>query len=100
MTWKNIKRRAKITWILFYFVAVILFVGWTAVMTWLTMNNSKAVDNSHVVNYLSLAIGLASLPGALFQLLSLVEINKKKEYLATMPCPKCRNKVDITLQEK
>jgi uncharacterized protein YpmB len=100
MNRKKLWRWVKIIWLIIYIISVTLFVGSIAVMTWLTAANNKAVDNSHIVNYLSLMIGLVSLPGAFIQLIKIVELNKNKEFIATMSCPNCKHKIDLRIHEK
>ena len=95
-TWKWFK----IVLLLMHGVAVILGVLFLGFMIWWTMGNGQALENSRIVNYLSLGIGLFSLPGILVQLLSIWELNTKKKFIITAPCPNCRHTVEWTMKEK
>lgn len=99
MNWKTIWHYAKLTGILIYIILVIFLVGSLGIVTWLAMADEKAMTNSYLVNSLSLGIGLLSLPGAFIQLVTMVNLNKKKSYTATTVCPKCRHKVDLKMIE-
>ena len=99
MNFRKIFRWVKIIWLLLYVILVTIGVSWIAIMTWLALADDNAINNSQMVNFLSLTIGLASLPGAFVQLITIIDINKKKEYIATTQCPKCRHNVDLRLIE-
>lgn len=93
---KKIFRWVKIIWFLAYIILITGFIAWLGFMTWSTMMNEGAANP---VNFISLAIGMVSLPGAFVQLISLSDINNKKEYIATTKCPNCRQTVDLRLKE-
>ncbi|MBH0328252.1 hypothetical protein ABH14_00280 [Brevibacillus brevis] len=95
----NIWRKLKLIGLIFYVLCVIIFVGGLGFTTWIAMADGKSLTNSYTVNFLSLGIGLVSLPGAFIQLVRVAELNKKKTFKATTVCPKCRHKVDLTLSE-
>lgn len=95
----NIWRKLKLFWLIFYVLCVTFFVGGLGFITWVAMADGKSLTNSYVVNFLSLGIGLISLPGAFIQLVRVIDLNKKKTFTATTVCPKCRHKVDLTLTE-
>ena len=99
MNWKKVWRKLKIIWFLIYITACIIVVGGLGFITWLAMADGKSLNNSFVVTFLSLGIGLVSLPGAFVQLVSIIDLNKKKKYKATTVCPKCKHKVDLTMTE-
>ncbi|TPG68800.1 hypothetical protein EEL31_09865 [Brevibacillus laterosporus] len=99
MNMKKIWRKVKFISLLTYVIAVILLIGGLSFITWLALVDGKPMNNSHMVNFLSLSIGLASLPGAFVQLVGMIELNKKKKFKVTTVCPKCRHKVDISLSE-
>lgn len=98
--WKKIFRWMKVLYFIFYSVAMILLVGALVVTIIATMQNREAISNNATVNYIGLFIGLLSAPGILMQLISLLFLNTKQEYVVTTPCPKCRHKVDLVVKER
>ncbi|MCR8635766.1 hypothetical protein [Paenibacillus radicis (ex Xue et al. 2023)] len=94
-TWKWLK----ISWLLFYILGVTFFIAWIGYISWATITDKNAIENSRAVNTLSIVFGIVSLPAALIQLISLIDLNSKKEFKVTTVCPHCRHKVDLTLKE-
>lgn len=99
MFWKKAWRMIRITIIILYGLAMFALIGSLSFIIWLTIADKSAITNSNVVNSLSLAIGLVSMPGVLVSSLSIVEMNSKKKFKATMHCPNCKHNIDLKLVE-
>jgi len=99
INWRKIWHSVKMISLLTYIIAVILFIGGLSFITWLTIADGKSVTDSYTVNFVSLTIGLVSLPGAFVQLVGMIDLNKKKTFKLTTSCPKCKHSVEFKLTE-
>ncbi|OWA36755.1 hypothetical protein B9G55_01355 [Saccharibacillus sp. O16] len=61
-------------------------------------DNQKLIDSSNV-NAIALLIAGMGLPGIAIQIISLLDVNKKKTYTVTCKCPNCRQLIDIKIAE-
>ncbi|MCR8633475.1 hypothetical protein [Paenibacillus radicis (ex Xue et al. 2023)] len=79
---------------------VILMITFLAFLISSTISDKEAIVDSVHINRLALILGGLSLPGVLISFTSLVDLNSKKKFIVTMPCPKCKHLVDIKLIEE
>ncbi|WP_145047887.1 hypothetical protein [Paenibacillus xylanexedens] len=96
---KNIWKWIKIGYGIFFILSIVGFVGVLAFLMFGMLRDDKALVNTAAMSSVTLLLGIASLPGVLVQLLSLLEINQKKTFTATKKCPNCRHTIDLKITE-
>ncbi|WP_440960570.1 hypothetical protein ACN6KS_22740 [Paenibacillus nitricinens] len=89
----------KILYALIY-IASILIIGLVlAYLIFATMGNRAWLEDTFTINFIALALGFISLPGLIVQLMSLININKKKTFTLEKKCPHCNHLIELKLTE-
>lgn len=100
MMFRQIWRWVRIVYSLFFIFAVVVLVAVLGFLMFGILIDQKALVNAATVNSITLIMGLVSLPGIVVQLMTLLTINDRKQYIATTKCPNCRHTVDIRIVEE
>jgi len=96
---KNIWKWVRFVFLILYLLFIVVFIPLLGVIMYGTLTNTQLVTNSEAVNSIALIIGMLSLPGLIVQLVSIIDINKKRNYTLTCKCPNCRQLVDMKMKE-
>ncbi|WP_127550576.1 hypothetical protein [Paenibacillus amylolyticus] len=96
---RNVLKWTKISYGFVFIFSVLAFVSFMGWVMFMMLQNDENLVNTAAMNIVTLCLGLATLPGLFVQLLSLLEINKKKTFTATKKCPNCRHTIDLKITE-
>ncbi|MNV94987.1 hypothetical protein D3C71_1898360 [compost metagenome] len=96
---KKIWQFLKILYGLFYIAAILVMGLVLSYLIIVTMGSKTLLEDAFTINFIALGIAFISIPGLIVQLISLMDINKKKTYTLTTKCPNCKHLVDFKLTE-
>ncbi|ETT45733.1 hypothetical protein C162_20406 [Paenibacillus sp. FSL R7-269] len=99
MTFRKMKRWAKIVYSLLFIFAVLGLLSLLGVLIFLAFFDEKVLTNTVIINRITLVLAGISLPGLAVQLISFLTLNEKKTYTMEANCPNCRQLVDFKLTE-
>ncbi|MEW4368605.1 hypothetical protein [Paenibacillus kandeliae] len=100
MNLKKVWQWIKVSYLITYFIFIILFIFSLGVIMYGTLINKELLTNTVTMNTIALILGLISLPGAFIQLLSIPQINEKKKFKLECKCPNCRQLIEIKMIEE